>query len=156
MLAAKGAVGVSAGDGQRYGSYRLGGDFGESGLNTIPDEWRALRGYFPASVSGNSFYLGSVEYRMPLVWLDRGFNTYPLFLRYMSAAVFVDVGNAFDEFYNIGRRPLLGMGAELKTSIVISWGQGLTLRTGYGFSPLGDGIPLGALEGFYFWLGSSF
>ena len=93
---------------------------------------------------------------MPIVWFDRGFNTYPLFLRYVSAAVFVDVGNAFDEFYNIGRTPLVGMGAELKTSIVISWGQGLTLRTGYGFAPLGDGIPLGALEGFYFWLGSSF
>ena len=119
----------------------MGGTFGESGYNTLPDEWRALRGYRPAQRSGNSFYLSSFEYRMPLVWLDRGFRTVPLFLRYMSASVYMDVGHVFDDFTQVGQIPMLGMGAELKGSVVVSWGQGLTIRTGYGFSPRGDGIP---------------
>ena len=128
-------AGISVGDSQRYGTYRLGGSFGESGYNTLPSEWRALRGYSPAQRSGNSFYLESFEYRMPLVWLDRGFRTVPLFLRYVSASIYMDVGHAFDDFNQANQIPMIGLGAELKGSIVVSWGQGLTVRGGYGFAP---------------------
>lgn len=156
VFAMKVGAGISVGDSQRYGTYRLGGSFGESGYNTLPSEWRALRGYSPAQRSGNSFYLSSFEYRMPLVWLDRGFRTVPLFLRYVSASIYMDVGHAFDDFNQANQIPMIGLGAELKGSIVVSWGQGLTVRGGYGFAPRGDGIPIGSLDGFYLWLGSSF
>ena len=68
----------------------------------------------------------------------------------------MDVGHAFDDFNQANQLPMIGLGAELKGSIVVSWGQGLTVRGGYGFAPRGDGIPIGSLDGFYLWLGSSF
>ena len=156
VLAFKGAAGVGAGSVQRYGSYRLGGSFGESGYYTLPDEWRALRGYTSASRSGNSFYLASAEYRLPVLYLDRGFRTYPIFLRNLSASAFVDVGHAFDDINKINQVPMLGLGAEITGRIIISWGEPLSIRGGYSFAPLGDGIPLGSIYGFYSWLGGSF
>jgi hypothetical protein len=93
VIAGKLAVGASFGT-RRYGSYQLGGSFGESSAYTLPDEWRALRG-FPASTAvGDWYYLGSLEYRLPLAYIDRGVGTIPFFARYLSAAAFVDAGNA--------------------------------------------------------------
>ncbi|MEC7985146.1 MAG: hypothetical protein VX278_08275 [Myxococcota bacterium] len=156
VLALKLAGGIGAGSIQRYGAYRLGGSFGESGYYTLPDEWRALRGYTSASRSGNSFYLGAAEYRLPLMYIDRGIQSYPIFFRNISGAFFVDFGHAFDDFSRADIVPMVGMGAEISARIAISWGQGLTIRSGYAFSPMGDGIPFGSNLGFYSWLGSSF
>lgn len=156
VLALKLATGLSAGDSQRYGNFRLGGSFGESGYYTLPDEWRALRGYMPATDSGANYYLSSVEYRLPLLWLDRGYKALPIFVRNVSAAAFVDAGSAFDGSEEIGQAPLVGLGAELRTSLIVSWGGGLSLRGGYAFGLSDGGIPLGSLSGLYGWLGGSF
>ena len=155
VLATKMAVGFSAGDTQRYGSFRLGGSFGESGYYTLPDEWRALRGFDPASVSGDGYYLGAVEYRLPLWWIDWGYNVTPLFLRSLSGAVFTDFGMAYDAIDQLNQAPLMGMGAELRMSTIVSWGAPLSFRGGYAFG-LNGGVPIGSIEGFYAWLGSSF
>ena len=85
---------------------------------TLPEEWRALRGHGIASVSGDSFYTASLEYRMPLLWIDRGYNTLPVFFRYLSGAAFIDAGNAFDSFAD-SPAPLVGIGAELRASMVV-------------------------------------
>jgi WD40-like Beta Propeller Repeat len=158
VLAIKLAGGSTLGDGQRYGSFRLGGSFGESGYYTLPEEWRALRGFAPASVYGDNFYLGSAEYRLPIFRLDRGVSTIPAFGRTLSAAAFVDAGNATDELNAdaiIGTR--VGTGAELRGSAVLGWGVGVSARVGYAFAVRGDdGIPFGSTDGFYAWLGSSF
>ena len=155
MIALKLASGLSAGDTQRYGSYRLGGSFGESGYYTLPDEWRALRGFDPASVSGDGYYLSSVEYRLPIRWFDWGYQTYPFFLRYLSGSVYLDAGTAFDDVADIGTTPLVGTGAELRASMILSWGAPVSVRVGYGFG-LNGGTTFGSLDGFYLWLGSSF
>ena len=158
VLAFKLAGGGTVGDGQRYGSFRLGGSFGESGYYTLPEEWRALRGFTPASVYGDSFYLGSAEYRLPLFRLDRGISTIPAFGRTLSATAFVDAGNADDdlnaEAINATR---VGTGAELRGTAVLGWGVGVSARVGYAFAVRGsDGIQFGSTDGFYAWLGSSF
>ena len=75
-----------------------------------PDEWRALRGFDPASVSGDGYYLGAVEYRLPLWWIDWGYNVTPLFLRSLSGAVFTDFGMAYDAIDQLSQAPLMGMG----------------------------------------------
>ena len=155
VLATKMAVGFSSGDAQRYGSFRLGGSFGESGYYTLPDEWRALRGFDPASVSGDGYYLGAVEYRLPLWWIDWGYNVTPLFLRSLSGAVFTDFGMVYDAIDQLNQAPLMGMGAELRMSTIVSWGAPLSFRGGYAFG-LNGGVPIGSIEGFYAWLGSSF
>jgi hypothetical protein len=156
VLAFKLATGLSSGDVQRYGNFRLGGSFGESGYFTLPDEWRALRGFTPATDSGANYYLGAVEYRLPVVWIDRGYKALPVFIRNISAAAFIDAGSAYDSSEELGETPLVGAGVELRSSIIVSWGGGLSLRGGYAFGLTDGGIPLGSPEGLYGWLGGSF
>lgn len=162
VIAGKVAAGASFGDSQRYGSYRLGGSFGESGYYTLPDEWRQLRGFPPAAVYGDWYYLGSLEYRMPLLRIDRGFGTLPFFARNLSGAAFVDAGNAFfsipsDGIGDLLSGTLVGTGAELRASAVIGWGLPIRVRVGYGFAVRGSGgYALGDPAGAYAWLGTSF
>jgi hypothetical protein len=157
VAAFKLAAGSSLGDSQRYGSYRLGGSFGDSATSTLPDEWRALRGFPSASVYGDWYYLGSAEYRLPLWWVDRGVGTIPAFARYLSGAVFLDAGLAFDDPATIDPgQTLVGTGAELRGSVILGWGIPITGRLGYAFALNGSGYSLGSLSGAYAWLGTSF
>jgi outer membrane protein assembly factor BamA len=159
VLATKLAGGVSTGDENRYGSYRLGGSFGESAYYTLPDEWRALRGFPAAVVYGDNYYLGSAEYRLPLLYVDRGVGVLPFFARGLSAAAFVDAGNAFSELTSAETMAGLrvGTGAELSASAILGWGIPVTVRLGYAFAALGDGgYAPGSLGGAYAWFGSSY
>lgn len=159
VLATKLAGGVSAGDENRYGSYRLGGSFGESAYYTLPDEWRALRGFPAAVVYGDNYYLGSAEYRLPLWYVDRGLPALPFFARGVAAAAFIDAGNAFDDpgAPEAWQGLRSGVGGELSASAVLGWGVPVTVRLGYAFGLLGQGgYAPGSLEGAYAWLGSSF
>ncbi|MGC6508608.1 MAG: hypothetical protein ACON4U_09345 [Myxococcota bacterium] len=156
VFAFKLATGLSAGDSQRYGNFRLGGSFGDSGYFTLPDEWRSLRGYFPATDSGANYYLSAIEYRLPLVWIDRGYKALPVFVRNISAAAFIDAGAAYDTTEELSAPPLVGAGAELRSSLLVSWGGGISVRGGYAFGLTEGGIPLGSADGFYGWLGGSF
>lgn len=157
VFATKFSGGASVGDRFNYGSFRLGGTFSESGITVVPSEWRMLRGFWPASDSGETYWLGSAEYRFPIVYVDRGWGTFPFFLKNVSGAVFADAGNAFDDAEGAAMSgTLLGTGAELRIYSVVSYGMGLYLRLGYGFSVLGDGIPLGDPYGLYASLGTSF
>ncbi len=160
VIAWKLAGGASGGDSQRYGSYRLGGSFGEAAYYTLPDEWRALRGFAPATVYGDWFYLGSVEYRLPLAVIDRGLGALPLFVRSLSASPFVDFGHAFagpDELSTALPATRVGAGAELRLTMVVGWGIGLSVRSGYAFAVRGSGgYAPGSTDGFYTWLGTSF
>ena len=125
VFAARGAVGLSAGDTMRYGSFRLGGSWGESAYYTLPDEVRSLRGFPFCSAYGDGFFLGSLEYRLPIWRIDRGVSTIPFFARYLSAAAFMDIGNAFDSFEEIGtaaQQSLIGVGAEIKGTAIMGWG----------------------------------
>ncbi len=150
--------GATLGDHFRYGSYRLGGSFSETGITVVPGEWRMLRGYYPASDSGEWYWLGSLEARFPIWNIDRGLGTLPFFLRYVSGALFVDSGNAFDDFTDTSAlgQVLLGTGAELELYAIAGYGGGYIIRAGYGFAPRGDGIPIGDLGGAYLSFGASF
>ena len=86
----------------------------------IPDEWRALRGFDPASVSGDGYYLGALEYRLPLWWIDWGYNVTPLFLRSLSV-LYLPTLECYTTPLTSDQAPLMGMGAELRITVV-SWG----------------------------------
>jgi hypothetical protein len=164
VLALRVAAGVSLGDGLRYGSFRLGGSYGEGSIYALPDEYRAMRGFPVASVYGDWYYLGGVEYRFPIWRIDRGFGTLPFFLRTLHAALLCDMGNAFADLPASGAEVAdlvgatrVGIGAELRLGLVVGWGIGLTGRLGYAFGVAGeDGIPAGSLDGLYLQMGSSF
>jgi WD40 repeat protein len=156
VFAARAVGGATIGDGFRYGSYRLGGAFSQSGVTVVPDEWRSLRGFYPATDTGEWFWMGSGEYRFPIWRVDRGLGALPIFLRFISGTVLVDAGNAFDDASGLMGQPLVGLGGELNSAWVLGWGGGMYLRAGYAFAALGEGIPLGSLSGGYLSLGSSF
>jgi hypothetical protein len=148
---------MTLGDHFNYGSFRLGGTFSEGGITVVPSEWRMLRGFYPASDSGEWYWLGSAEYRFPIWNVDRGVGTVPFFLRNFSGALVLDAGNAFDDDTGTGLdQTLVGAGAELRMLSVWAWGVGLYTRLGYAFAVHGDGIPFGSPEGLYLALGSSF
>ncbi len=157
VLAWKLAGGASLGDTFRYGSFRLGGSFSENGITVIPSEWRSLRGFYPASDAGEWYWLASGEYRFPLINVDRGVGTVPVFVRNLSGAVVVDAGNAFDDGAGAGlAETLVGAGAEVRLYTILGYGVGISTRLGYAFSLTGEGVAPGALDGLYVTLGSSF
>jgi hypothetical protein len=157
VLALKLAGGATLGDRFRYGSFRLGGTFAENGITVIPSEWRSLRGFRPASDSGEWYWLASTEYRFPVWNIDRGVGTFPLFVRNLSAAIVADAGNAFDDAEGTALdQTLVGVGAELRLNTIVAYGYGFSTRIGYAFSVAGGGIAPGDPDGFYLSLGSSF
>ena len=156
VFAASLAGGGTIGDRTRYGSYRLGGNFGKGGIYSLPEEYRSLRGFTPASSYGDWYYLGSMEYRLPLWWIDRGVGTIPFFAKYISATAYLDAGRAFNELPNgsedqepIFASTLVGAGAEIRGRAIIGYGINAAMRLGYGFAVRGAGIPFGSTDGLY-------
>ena len=156
VLALRAAGGVSFGDRYRYGSFRLGGNYGESTFYALPDEYLSLRGWPIAAASGDWYFLSSAEYRFPLWRIDRGVGTTPVFFRSLHGAVFADVGNAFDDPADAGL-PLLGVGAELRLTSILLWGLPVQFRVGYGVGLLpSGGIQPTSPQAWYFRAGTSF
>jgi hypothetical protein len=97
-----------------------------------------LRGYETNALPGTGFVLGNVEVRFPLSAPRLGRSTWPLFLRRVHGAVFVDAGDAFDL---PGEVPFAGhgleaaelrfaAGAELRLELVLGYYLRTDLRIG--------------------------
>ena len=104
-----------------------------------------LRGYKPGAVSGDQFHLLSTEYRAPLWTIEKGYSTFPLYLRRVHGAIFSDVANAFyGEVTQHGWK--VGVGGELI----------LDFKLGYYFeSQLQFGVAKGLSQGGvtdYYWV----
>jgi Tol biopolymer transport system component len=108
-----GGVGI----GDKRAVFGLGGFVDQDLVRTLFRNRRQcctfMRGYRPNVVIGDQYHLFSAEYRSPLLWIERGYETFPIYLRRLYGAVFADAGNAF-----FGRfRPQdlrYGVGAELR------------------------------------------
>ncbi len=149
--------GFSVGSTFRYGSFRLGGSFSENGITVIPAEWRSLRGFYPSTRDGEAFWLASGEYRFPIWRVDRGLGTLPIFLRYVSGAVVLDAGNAWEDPDDASlERSLVGVGAEIRVSAIAFYGMSLYGRFGYAVPLMGPGVQPGSIEGLYAEAGTSF
>lgn len=133
ILALHAQGGASTGDWGRRGAFVLGG-FADIPL---PDALRsllfqpgiALRGYKPGSFFGDAFHLFNAEYRFPLLNVDRGYHTLPVFLQRFYGNVFADYGHASFEPIDLARMKL-GLGAEILTDISVGYFQPITLRFG--------------------------
>lgn len=159
VLAMRAAGGVTFGATDYLGYYQLGGSYGDSAVYVVPDEFRMVRGYRIGSDSGDRYWLGGVEYRFPILRIDRGFGTVPAFFRYISGAAFVDTGNAFTDLTSWRQafdNPLIGVGAELRGSVAVGWSTYLNGRLGYAVGLTGNGITPTEAAALYFQLGGSF
>src|SRR5206468_3027384 len=67
-------------------------------LNPVNAPVRILRGYRSGSFFGEAYALGTFEYRLPLLDIERGAWTLPFYLRRLHGSVFTDVGDAWMPF----------------------------------------------------------
>ncbi len=92
---------VPTGSYVRRGLYATGGFVDESLYDSYNSVIRqsafVLRGYAPGQFIGTSYNLLNVEYRLPLIYADRGLSTLPIFLRTLSAVLFFDYGGAYSQ-----------------------------------------------------------
>jgi outer membrane protein assembly factor BamA len=102
-----------------------------------------LRGYPVVAMAGRSYGLFNAEYRFPIVEVDRGLSTLPVFLSRVTGAVFADYGTAFDDASKAKFK--LGTGGELWFETQIGYFLYFTFRAGYA-----RGLMSGGIDRFYF------
>jgi hypothetical protein len=142
VLALHAQGGASSGNFARRGAFALGGftdiPLPDAIRNLLIQPGIALRGYKPGSFFGDAFHLFNAEYRFPLLDIDRGYQTLPIFLQRVYANFFADYGMASFQPIDLTHMKL-GLGAELLTDFTVGYFQPLTLRIGIakGTSELG-------------------
>lgn len=135
--------GIGIGDRQRRANYYLGGFRDRSIVQDLVDGPRYgagyLRGYPSAVDVGDSYLLGTLEYRFPIWEVERGIGSLPLFLSRVHGAVYGDLGDAFDGVFQ-PRRLRAGVGVEARAQIIIGYKGLLYLRTGFARGLMPGGI----------------
>ena len=105
------------------------GDPLQSVLTPASAPVRILRGFVGDAFHGTAYALGTAEYRFPILDVDRGAWTLPIYLRRLHGAVYTDVGDAFT--FDHGDFHLhAGAGAELRAEVVLGWILPTDLRVG--------------------------
>jgi len=136
IVAAQIAGGIAHGDLLVQQSFQVGGL--TAPLIGFQDAPFLLRGYPLREFRGERALSLSVEYRFPLVDIDRGWDTYPLFIRRLHATFFGDLGDAWNAE---GRGPSFksGIGTSLGTDLYLGYYLPLRLQAGVarGLSDLG-------------------
>jgi len=112
----------------------LGGFVNRSVLQDLFDGNRSgpgvLRGFPIGHVIGDALAAGTLEYRFPLIEIERGIETLPLFVDRIHGAVYVDTASAFTD------RPSAlsfasSAGAELRLQVVLGYYGAFLVRVGY-------------------------
>ena len=172
VLGLRATGGIAVGDTFYPPTFRLGGALGESALVVTTSNYYSLRGYpFFASI-GEAFAIASMELRAPIYRVERGWGTWPVFLKNVHAAVFTDIGDAW--YWDEGDpfEPRFGVGAEIRANFNFVFYYPLTVRAGYAygvgtlradgqFDVTDNGLKSGApghslIESFYWTVGTSF
>lgn len=137
VLAIRAAAGWVWGDLEQIGgTFRFGGPFGEGALAGYSNRLFPFRGLPGVTFARDRVLLFSTEYRMPLIRVNRGIGTWPVFLKNVNLSLFSDAGDTwarngkddvgfFDDF-------LVSVGAELKGDFALFYGLPITGRMGYG------------------------
>jgi hypothetical protein len=113
---------------QGHNTYRIGGNVTEGYFTQRPSRLFPLRGFDSDIIEAGQAVTSGVEVLWPLVNLQAGYKTMPLYFHRIYLGTFVDTGIASD-------RPsrddiLVGAGFELVTSLEIAWGYLSSFRMG--------------------------
>lgn len=128
--------GISGGDLDRVGVFGVGGFPVLAPLAGLESPvvlgGVALRGYAPNDRVGTQFHVAQLEYRFPIVRLNRGVLTVPVFLNRIHATVFADYGDAFSTPFDLATFRV-GVGAELFLDFTLFYLLPFSLRVGYAY-----------------------
>ena len=105
-----------------------GSGIGGSAFGFGLDAVGLLRGFDPDDVVGRHAAVANVDYRFPLVRVNRGYGTVPLFLRTIHGAIFADAGSAWDGRGD--RRARAALGVEVSADTVLGFALPLTVTAG--------------------------
>jgi hypothetical protein len=146
-LALHAAGGSSGGNAGGRGPFYVGGfqDISpiDSVRNSLVQGGIQLRGYPVVAEVGNYYGLFNAEYRFPIVNIDRGPSTLPLFLNRVTGAALVDYGSAFNTAETAQFKT--GVGGELWFDTIVGYILGFTFRLG-----MAKGLASGGIEKMYF------
>ncbi|HEX4341197.1 MAG TPA: BamA/TamA family outer membrane protein [Polyangiaceae bacterium] len=140
------ALGLSAGIGTgAYPRFFQGGFADQSPFDAVRSGLRqtafVLRGFPYDAVSGRQYNLANLEYRFPIVWVERGVDTLPVFWHALTGTLFADYGGAYDHIASndlLGQYHL-GLGGELHLTLAFGYFIETEFRLGWarGFGTLG-------------------
>jgi hypothetical protein len=104
---------------------------GFASAGSQPDQ---LRGYPSGAFQGSHLAAGTFELRFPIAAPQWGWSTWPIFLRRISGAVFLDAGNAWVPLGGVPwwQRIRFGTGAEVSVELVLGFYLPVILRVGLG------------------------
>ncbi len=130
VVALRVAAGASTGDQAARRLFDLGGaqasfaafDFSHQALGLV-------RGFDRNVRSGQSVAIANVDYRFPLVRVERGVGTWPLFVNTIHGSVFADVGSAGVALTALAR-PIWSVGAELASDLTLGYSYAMTVAMG--------------------------
>jgi hypothetical protein len=125
------AAGASAwGDRDVRRSFAAGGTAPQSGgIDFGLDAVGLVRGFETDDGEGRRAAVVNIDYRFPLVWLERGIGTWPLFARSLHGAVFTDAGAAWtSRLTRTDRRASAGL--ELAADVILGYSVPLTAAAG--------------------------
>ena len=146
--------GVSGGEAGHHNNFFLGGYPQQNLLSSIYDFSRpgsaSLRGYGYASQFGDQFHVLNAEYRFPILWIERGVETFPVYLRRLHGRFFVDYGGAFNGSFSFDKLKV-GVGGELMLELSYAYYFNAALQLGYA-----HGFEKGGGDQVYFLLNSPF
>ncbi len=138
----------------RIRRYSIGGHTPQDVFSAVvfqePRGGTPIRGYPPGLINGAQFQTWNLEYRFPILELDRGLATLPLFFRNLKGSIFVDHGTAFDG-YLTDADFITGVGAEIQLDGIVGYRMANSLRTG-----MARGLDEGAITEWYLLFGSNF
>jgi hypothetical protein len=142
VLALHAGGGMSGGNAGGNGPFYVGGFQDIPVLTTIQNSLVqggvALRGYPVVTEVGHYYGLFNAEYRFPIVNIDRGMSTLPLFLDRITGAAFADYGSAFDDPEQAKFKT--GVGGELWFDVTLGYILDFTFRAGYARGLASGGI----------------
>lgn len=130
-------AGGAAGGTYPRGGYFFGGFADQDILNAITtgavQSGFVIRGYPPGAFIGKQYNLGNLEYRFPLLWVERGVSTLPVFFQSLAGAFFADYGGAYDQLdlHDPLGQYHLGVGAEIRAALTVGYFLNSSLRIGW-------------------------
>jgi hypothetical protein len=147
VLAVHAGAGSSGGNNGGRGPFYTGGFIDLPVVNVVQNSLIQggiqLRGYPVVEQVGHYYGLVNAEYRFPILNVDRGPSTLPLFLNRISGNAFVDYGAAFDD--PATATPKTGLGGELWFDLSLGYILGFTFRAGHA-----KGLASGGIDKTYF------
>ncbi len=161
VIAARLAVGASDGHNRNPEFFDLGGIPGRPflvvpGVEIGGGADYPVRGFGEGVERGDRITSWSVEYRLPLVLVGRGYGLWPVLLNRLSASLFFDGGAAWNESDDNGGDdidPIASTGVELSTVIGLAYSFNTTFRIGIARQII---VPAGASKDFSLYLAAGF